>query len=174
MEKYKVSIDYLKAKVPFEDLNFSTTEEVPPLEGIIGQERAKRALEFGLKIKSKGYNIFVSGITGSGRTTSVEQAVKEIAEKGKTPDDWCYVYNFANPDTPSALKFPHGKAIEFKRDMEMLVNDLKIELPKTFESKIYEEHRNQIIKEFQNKKNELFEKIEEDAKQANFAIKHTP
>jgi predicted ATPase with chaperone activity len=82
MEKYKVSIDYLKAKVPLKDLNFNTTEEVPPLEGIIGQERAKRALEFGLKIKSKGYNIFVSGITGSGRTTSVEQAVKEIAEKG--------------------------------------------------------------------------------------------
>jgi lon-related putative ATP-dependent protease len=174
MEKYKVSVEFLKAKVELEELNFNTTEEIPPLEGIIGQERAKRALEFGLKIKSKGYNIFVSGITGSGRTTSVEQAVKEIAEKGKTPDDWCYVYNFSNPDTPQALRFPPGKAIEFKRDMEMLVNDLKVEIPKTFESKIYEEHRNQIIKEFQNKKNELFEKIEEDAKQANFAIKHTP
>jgi len=174
MEKYKVSVEFLKAKVSLDDLNFNTTEEVPPLEGIIGQERAKRALEFGLKIKSKGYNIFVSGITGSGRTSFVEQTVKEIAQKGKTPDDWCYVYNFANPDNPKALRFPPGKAIEFKRDMEMLINDLKVELPKTFESKIYEEHRNQIIKEFQNKKNELFERIEAEAKQANFAIRHTP
>jgi lon-related putative ATP-dependent protease len=174
MEKYRVSVEFLKNKVELENLDFTTTEEVPPLEGIIGQERAKRALEFGLKIKSKGYNIFVSGITGSGRTTSVEQAVKKIAQKGNTPDDWCYVYNFGNPDTPNVLRFPPGKANEFKRDMEVLVNDLKVELPKTFESKIYEEHRNQIIKDFQNKKNELFEQIERAAKEANFHIKHTP
>ncbi|MCS7180301.1 MAG: AAA family ATPase, partial [bacterium] len=132
MEKYEVSVEYLKAKYDLKFLEFNTTAEVPPLEGIIGQERAKKALEFGLKIKSKGYNIFVSGITGSGRTTSVEQAVKKIAEEGKTPDDWCYVYNFNNPDTPNVLRFPPGKANEFKKDMELLVNELKAELPKTF------------------------------------------
>ncbi|MCM8804760.1 MAG: AAA family ATPase [Candidatus Omnitrophica bacterium] len=174
MKKYKVSVEYLKAKYDLKYLNFQTTEEVPPLEGIIGQERAKRSLEFGLRIKSKGYNIFVTGITGSGRTTSVEQAVKKIAEEGKTPDDWCYVYNFKNPDIPNVLRFPAGKANEFKRDMEILINELKVELPKTFESEIYEEHRNQIIKEFQSKRNELFEEIEKAAKDANFQIKQTP
>jgi lon-related putative ATP-dependent protease len=174
MEKYKVNVEYLKEKYNLKFLNFNTTEEVPPLEGIIGQERAKKALEFGLKIKSKGYNIFVSGITGSGRTTSVEQTVKQIAEKGKTPDDWCYVYNFTNPDTPNVLRFPHGKANEFKKDMESLVNELKVELPKTFESEIYEEHKNQIIKEFQNKRNELLDKMEKTAKDYGFQIKHTP
>ncbi|MCM8818091.1 MAG: AAA family ATPase [Candidatus Omnitrophica bacterium] len=174
MEKYKVDVEYLKTKCDYNLLNFNTTEEVPPLEGIIGQERAKKALEFGLRIKSSGYNIFVSGITGSGRTTSVEQAVRKIAEKGKTPDDWCYVYNFSNPDNPNVLRFPPGKANEFKKDMESLVNELKVELPKTFESDIYEEHKNQIIKEFQNKRNELFEKIEQSAKNAGFQIKQTP
>ncbi|MCM8772851.1 MAG: AAA family ATPase [Candidatus Omnitrophica bacterium] len=174
MEKYKVNVEFLKNKCNYEILNFNTTEEVPPLEGIIGQDRAKKALEFGLKIKSKGYNIYVSGITGSGRTTSVEQAVRKIAEEGETPDDWCYVYNFTNPDMPNALRFPPGKANEFKKDMEMLVNELKIELPKTFESEVYEEHKNQIIKEFQNKRNELFEQIERSAKEAGFQIKQTP
>lgn len=174
MEKYKVSVEYLKQKYDLKFLNFETTEEVPPLEGIIGQERAKRALEFGLKIKSKGYNIFVTGITGTGRTTSVEQAVKKIAEQGKTPDDWCYVYNFTNPDTPNILRFPPGKANEFKKDMEDLVNEIKIELPKKFESEIYEEHRNQIIKDFQNKRNQLLDQIEKSAKNAGFQIKQTP
>jgi len=174
MEKYIVDVKYLKEKYDLKFLNFETTEEIPPLEGIIGQERAKKALEFGLKIKSKGYNIFVTGITGSGRTTSVEQAVKKIAEKGKTPDDWCYVYNFTNPDNPNVLRFPPGKANEFKKDMEILVNELKVELPKTFESEIYEEHRNQIIKEFQNKRNQLLDQIEKTAKTSGFQIKQTP
>ncbi|MFN4227474.1 MAG: Lon protease family protein [Candidatus Ratteibacteria bacterium] len=174
MEKYKVSVEYLKQKYDLKFLNFETTEEVPPLEGIIGQERAKRALEFGLKIKSKGYNIFVTGITGSGRTTSVEQAVKKIAEQGKTPDDWCYVYNFTNPDTPNILRFPPGKANEFKKDMEDLVNEIKLELPKKFESEVYEEHRNQIIKDFQNKRNQLLDEMEKSAKNAGFQIKQTP
>jgi len=174
MEKYKVKIDYLKAKCDYNLLDFDTTENVPPLEGIIGQERAKKALEFGLKIKSKGYNIYVSGITGSGRTTSVEQAVKKIAEERKTPDDWCYVYNFTNPDIPNVLRFPVGRANQFKKDMESLVNELKIELPKTFESEIYEEHKNQIIKQFQNKRNELFDQLERSAKNAGFQIKQTP
>ncbi|MCM8785897.1 MAG: AAA family ATPase [Candidatus Omnitrophica bacterium] len=174
MEKYKVNLEYLKQKYDLKFLNFETTEEVPPLEGIIGQERAKRALEFGLKIKSKGYNIFVTGITGSGRTTSVEQAVKKIAEQGKTPDDWCYVYNFTNPDTPNILRFPPGKANEFKKDMEDLVNEIKVELPKKFESEVYEEHRNQIIKDFQNKRNQLLDQIERSAKNSGFQIKQTP
>ncbi|MCM8764862.1 MAG: AAA family ATPase, partial [Candidatus Omnitrophica bacterium] len=89
-------------------LEFETTENVPPIEGIIGQERAARALEFGLQMEQDGYNIYVSGMPGSGRTTSVESAVRELAKKRPTPDDWCYVYNFSQPDNPKYLKFPPG------------------------------------------------------------------
>lgn len=174
MKKYEVPVEKLKRQCTDEIFNFNTTAEVSPVEGIIGQERAKKALEFGLKIKSDGYNIFVTGISGTGRTTSVEQSVKKIAEGQPVPDDWCYLYNFLNPDTPTALRLPPGKAIVFKKDMSALIAELQRELPKELESQIYEDHKNAIIKDFQNKRNELFEKMENSAKSANFQIKKTP
>ncbi|MCM8830557.1 MAG: AAA family ATPase, partial [Candidatus Omnitrophica bacterium] len=110
----------------------------------------------------------------TGKTTSVEQAVRKTAEGQEIPDDWCYVYNFSNPDNPVALRLPAGMAVSFKRDMEELVKELQVELPKELESQLYEEHKNQIIKEFQDKKNELLEEFENSAKAANFQIKKTP
>ncbi|MCX8082708.1 MAG: AAA family ATPase [bacterium] len=174
MEKYKVPVEKLRKKCDLKSFKFNTTEEISPLEGLIGQERAKKALEFGLKIKSDGYNIFVAGISGTGKTTSVEQAVRKTAEEQKVPDDWCYVYNFSNPDNPVALRLPPGMAVAFKKDMEELVKELQIELPKELESQLYEEHKNQIIKEFQEKKNEMLEEFESSAKSSGFLIKKTP
>jgi len=174
MEKFKVPVEKLKKVCNINSFSFKTTEEIPPLEGIIGQERAKKALEFGLKIKSNGYNIYVSGVSGTGRTTSVEQAIKKLAESQPVPDDWVYVYNFTNPDTPKALRFPPGKANIFKKDMDSLINDLKLEIPKVFEGEVYLEHKNQILKEFQNKRNALLDQLEESAKRAGFQIKQTP
>jgi len=174
MKNYELKPEDLKRKCKSDDLSFETTKEVPPLEGIIGQERAKKALEFGLKIRSDGYNIYVSGISGTGRTTSVEQAIKKLAKNQPVPDDWVYVHNFTNPDTPKALRFPPGKANIFKKDMDSLINDLKLEIPKVFEGEIYLEHKNQILKEFQNKRNTLLDQLEESAKRAGFQIKQTP
>ncbi|MCM8762603.1 MAG: AAA family ATPase [Candidatus Omnitrophica bacterium] len=167
-------VEKLRKECNLEDFTFNTTEDIAPLEGLIGQERAKKALEFGLKIRSDGYNIFVTGISGTGKTTSVEQAVRKTAEGQKVPDDWCYVHNFSNPDNPVALKLPAGMAVSFRRDMEELVKELQIELPKELESQLYEEHKNQIIKEFQDKKNEFLEEFENSAKAANFQIKKAP
>jgi len=174
MKIYELAPEYLRKRCNLENLKFNITSEIKPLEGLIGQERAKKALEFGLKIRSDGYNIFVAGISGTGKTTSVEQAVRKTAEGQKIPDDWCYVYNFSNPDNPVALRLPAGMAASFRKDMEGLVKELQIELPKELESQLYEEHKNQIIKEFQDKKNELLEEFENSAKAANFQIKKTP
>jgi len=157
-----------------ETLKFETTKEVSPIEGIIGQERAARALEFGLQMEQDGYNIYVSGLPGSGRTTSVESTVREIAKKRSTPDDWCYVYNFSAPDNPKCLRFPPGKAEEFKKDMENLIEEIRLDLARAFESKAYEEQKNMIIRKFQRKKEQLINDIEEKAKNASFALKHTP
>jgi len=157
-----------------ETLKFETTKEVSPIEGIIGQERAARALEFGLQMEQDGYNIYVSGLPGSGRTTSVESTVREIAKKRPTPDDWCYVYNFSAPDNPKCLRFPPGKAEEFKKDMENLVEEIRLDLARAFESKAYEEQKNMVIRKFQRKKEQLINDIEEKAKNASFALKHTP
>lgn len=174
MNSYELKVEQLKKGCNLEECKFNTTDEVKPLEGLVGQERAKRALEFGLKIESDGYNIFVAGISGTGKTTSVEQMVRKTAESEPVPDDWCYVYNFANPDNPVALRLPAGKAVIFRKDMEELVRELQVELPKGFESQLYEEHKNQIIKEFQDKKNELLEEFENSAKAAGFVIKKSP
>ncbi|MGB9643455.1 MAG: Lon-like protease helical domain-containing protein, partial [Candidatus Ratteibacteria bacterium] len=155
-------------------LDCQTTKDIPPIEGIIGQERAAKALEFGLQMEQDGYNIYVSGIPGSGRTTSVEAAVKEIAKTKPTPDDWCYVYNFSSPDNPRCLRFPPGMAEVFRKDMESLIEELKMDLPKAFESKVYEEQRNAVIRKFQKRKEELISQLEEKAKNASFVLKHTP
>jgi lon-related putative ATP-dependent protease len=174
MKKYEVAAEKLKRECRVEDFRFKTTAEVKPLEGIVGQERAKKSLEFGLRIKSDGYNIFITGISGTGRTTSVEQAVRKMAKGQKVPDDWCYLYNFSNSDNPSALKLPPGKAASFKKDMEKLVGELQTAVPKGLESQLYEEHKSQIIKDFQGKRTELFEQLENSAKAANFQIKRSP
>ena len=174
MKKYEVPAEKLKRECRVEDFKFKTTAEVKPLEGIVGQERAKKSLEFGLKIKSDGYNIFITGASGTGRTTSVEQAVRKIAKGQKVPDDWCYLYNFSNSDNPTALRLPPGKAVSFKKDMEKLVGELQTAVPKELESQLYEEHKNQIIKDFQGKRTELFEQLENSAKTANFQVKRSP
>jgi len=173
MGKHELAWEELKAKCREENLP-ATTEEILPCEGILGQDRAARAIEFGLKMRNPGYNIYVAGGSGTGRTTSVEIAVRKMAENLPTPDDWCYVYNFIHPDKPDALRFPPGKAVEFGVDMEKLVEELKVEVPRSFESKLYEEHRNQSLKEFQRKKEEMFATVEESARQAGFVIKQTP
>jgi len=169
-----ISPEQARAICNLESLEFETTKDIPPIEGIIGQERAARALNFGLQMEQDGYNIYVSGIPGSGRTTSVESAVKEIAKTKPTPDDWCYVYNFSAPDNPRCMRFPPGMAETFRKDMESLIEELKIDLPKAFESKIYEEQKNTVIRKFQKRKEELITQLEEKARNASFALKHTP
>jgi len=173
MAKHEIAPEKLKSGCRINDLDFKTTAEIKPLEGLIGQERARKALEFGLNINSSGYNIFVTGLSGTGRTTSVEQTVKKMAETRDIPDDWCYVFNFASYDTPSALRFPPGEAAVFKKEMDELVSELLTELPKAFESQLYEEHKNQVIRDLQRKKNELFEQLEKVADTSGFKIKKT-
>ncbi|HPP67209.1 MAG TPA: ATP-binding protein, partial [bacterium] len=174
MEKKSLLPEQARAICDRQWLDFNTTADVPPIEGIIGQERAAKAIEFGLQIEQEGYNIYVSGIPGSGRTTSIEAAVKEIAKKRPTPDDWCYVYNFKEPDNPKYLRFPPGKAEIFKDDMETLVEELKIDMPKAFESKSYEEQKNSVTRKLQKQKEEIMKDIEEKARNASFALKRTP
>ncbi len=173
MENLKIHTDRLKLRCTLKELNFKTTAEIKSLAGIIGQERAKKALEFGLNINSLGYNIFVVGVSGTGRTTSVEQAVMKIAETRHVPDDWCYVFNFEDTDMPTALRFPPGKAVKFKKEMDELVGELLTDLSKAFESQLYEEHKNQVIKDLQARKNELFEQLEKGAETSGFRIKKT-
>ena len=103
---------------------FKTTAELPPLKGIIEQDRATRAIRFGLDIDSPGYNIYVSGLTGTGKTTVIKNFLEEIAAKMPCPDDWCYVYNFQDSSCPTILNLPAGRAKALRAEMDDLVDYL--------------------------------------------------
>lgn len=150
---------------------FNTTNDIAKLEGTIGQEKALNALDFGLSLTSKGFNIYALGQSGTGKMRTIRTLLNEKASKEKVPGDWCYVYNFKDPDAPVSISLDPGKGINFQKDMESLVKTLRGEIPKAFESKEYETQRSKIIEEFQQKQKELFTTLEEDARSKGFAIR---
>ena len=97
-----------------DEFDFECTSELSPLEETIGQDRALRAIEFGVEIKSHGYNIYALGPGGTGRTTFIKSFLKDKAREIPTPDDWCYVYNFSDPHRPNAIRLSAGKGAEFR------------------------------------------------------------
>jgi predicted ATP-dependent protease len=152
---------------------FESTAEMPPLTGIIEQERAIRAIHFGLDIASPGYNIYVSGLTGTGKTTAIKTFLEDIAAKKPCPEDWCYVYNFRDPNSPTILNLPAGHAKILKAEMDELVGYLKTEIPKAFESKEYEESVGSLVRENQVLQQRLLSELAEKAKSQGFDIEFT-
>ena len=112
--------------------DFETTEELDSTGLVYGQERGINALQFGLNITAKGYNLYIEGPAGVGKTMYSKQYVSEIACKQKTPDDWCYIYNFENPNEPIAIALPAGEGKVFAQTMDTFVEDIKKYLKRTF------------------------------------------
>lgn len=153
---------------------FNTTEDISKFEETIGQHRALKAIDFGLNLNNKGFNIFALGENGTGRFRTVRAILLQKAAKEKVPNDWCYVYNFKNPDAPMTISIPPGRGGEFKKDMDELIKTIKEEVTKIFESKEYDKQRSKIIEEFQQKQKALFTSLEEDAQSKGFAIRKVP
>ncbi|MCX7711028.1 MAG: AAA family ATPase [Clostridia bacterium] len=154
-------------------LSFKDTSELEPLKGIIGQGRAVKALEFGLRIKTRGYNIYMSGMTGTGKTSYAENYIKKVAAKEKVPDDWCYVFNFDKTNQPMAINLPAGMGKILQKDMDDFVKILTQEISKAFDSEEYEKEKTNILKEFQDIRDELLEQLNEDAEKQGFKVKTT-
>ncbi len=150
---------------------FSTTDELQEDIETIGQDRALRAIDFGLNLESSGFNIFLLGENGTGKMTTIRKLLSKKAADEPVPQDWCYVYNFADPDTPLAVSLSPGQAPLFFRDMEELVKTLQTEIPKIFESKEYEKQKNKLMEDFQKKQKALFTALEEDAEAKGFSIR---
>lgn len=150
---------------------FTTTDDLPVFTGTIGQERALNALDFGLSLESTGFNIFLLGENGTGRMTTIRSILLQIAAKEPVPRDWCYVYNFKNPDAPVAVSLEPGKAVVFQKDMEELIKILRVEIPKVFESKEYEKQKSRLIEEAQKRERELFASLEEEALAKGFSVR---
>ncbi|WP_353684065.1 ATP-binding protein [Thermodesulfovibrio sp. 3907-1M] len=167
----KLQAEEVYKKCEHSIFDFETTEELSPLKGTIGQDRAVASLEFGLNLPAKGFNIYALGEQGTGKMRAIRTLLSEKVKKEPVPPDWCYLYNFKNPDAPVAVSLPAGRATEFQKDMENLINTLKVEIPKAFESKEYDKQRNKILEDFQQKQREWFSTVEEEAKAKGFAIR---
>jgi len=169
----KVTKDELYKCCDPSELSFGTTDEIAPLKETIGQKRALSALRFGLGIDSHGFNIYILGESGTGKMTTIKTILEEKAAREPAPDDWCYVYNFKNPDMPRALSMPSGTGIAFQKDMSELIAALRQEIPKIFESKEYEKQRAKILEDFQQKQKKYFSDIEEESKEKDFTLRKT-
>jgi len=153
--------------------DFQTTDDISVQEEMIGQERALKAIDFGLNIKSEGFNLYISGVVGTGRNTAIIRAVEKIAQNEPAPDDICYLYNFQNKDEPKALKLPAGTGCCLKKDTEELIKDLEQRIIKAFVSEEYERHRKSTLNKFEEQKSALQAEIEEFAKSKGLTIQQT-
>jgi lon-related putative ATP-dependent protease len=169
----RVSYDKLRNECDPGQFDFNSTVELQTLDGIIGQERAVKSMEFGLSIRLRGYNIYMSGMTGTGKTSFAINQIKKMALKEKVPDDWCYVYNFNKSNQPTALNLPAGLGKVFRKDMDEFIKAMKIEIAKTFESDDYEKEKNDIVKDYQEQRDLLLEKLNKDAEAQGFKVKTT-
>lgn len=162
--------DRLRWKMDPGTIPFASTDECKPCEEIIGQERALKAIKTGLDIKSLGYNIFITGMVGTGRTTTIKQLLEKLEKGEETPDDILYVNNFKNPDEPSLIILPGGKGKLFKEAMEKLIEMLKTNIPELLKSKYYTERKEAIIEGQQKKQKDILQKFEADVAKQGFSV----
>ena len=155
-------------------LGFKTTDELLPITGLIGQERALKAIQFGVNIKSHDFNLFVLGPPASGKTTAVKAHLGPKAAESPTPPDWAYVYNFETPNRPKALKLPHGRAKALARGMITALDELRNVLPARFESDDYQARRRAIDEQFRSGNEEALETLSKKAQSQNIALLRTP
>ncbi len=170
----ELSTDKLRRCADIQALGFKTTKGVEKLEGLVGQDRAVHAVNFALSVKSKGYNIFMVGEPGSGRTSYAMRELARSAKEMPAPDDWIYVFNFDDASVPLAINLPAGKGKELSKDAETAVEEMKSSLSKAFDNNEYEDNKAQLVKSFQEVVNKLMEDLRLWAEGQNFAIKRTP
>jgi Cdc6-like AAA superfamily ATPase len=170
----ELPIEKLRRMCELDELGCDTSQHPQRLDTIIGQERAVRALRFGLGIKETGFNIFVSGLPGTGRTTAVEQFLEQVAQDQPVPNDWCYVNSFRDPYRPKALRLPAGRAQALQEDLQRLVETARHELQTVFDSEEYAAKKEEIVKSFQRRRDDIFEQMSERARQEGFVIQFSP
>jgi len=174
MDELRIPLSLLTPSIDVDALGFSDTTELPPLEEPLGQARALEALDFGLNMKSHGFNIYASGPIGTGKWGIIHKQVEHAALSMPAPGDWCYVHNFLAPSSPICLSFASGKGREFKQAMSHVIQSLRRDLPLAFESQKYLDARAKIIEERDGKKETLFKVVSEEAQKRGFGFKEEP
>ncbi len=169
--KNELSFKDLKMTCNEKLFNFTTTEELEGLQSGIGQDRGIKALEFGLQVNVKGYNLYIEGPSGVGKTMYTKNYLDKISKKEKVPNDWCYIYNFNNPNNPIAVSLPAGQGKEFRDNMDGFIKEIKKDIKKTFNADDFEKEKASIKQQFEEKRSALLEKLNKDALKFDFQVK---
>ena len=176
VSRYEVPADKLRWQCDPSLFDFDCTEDLAPLHEFIGQDRAIRAIEFGLSMARDGYNIYLAGLTGTGKTsvakTYIAKLIDEREKKGESyhVSDWCYIYNFSRMDHPRVVELQKGKGREFRDDIAGLLQHLKRDLTKAFSSEDYKAKRKAIVEEGQARQQEEFSRLRSEAARKGFLI----
>ena len=166
----ELDTDQLRWRCPAEWLSADTTAKIDPSNSIIGQARAVRALSFGLSVESLGFNVFVTGLTGTGRMTAIELHLRPLASGGAPPDDLLYVYNFARPEQPRLLRLAAGRGVALRDGLDRLLRDLAANLPGMFEGEEFQKRLDLAIEELKSRQQELVKGFEHRVKEAGFTL----
>ncbi len=169
--KNELNFKDLKMTCNEDIFNFKTTAELSNITTGIGQERGIKALEFGLQVDVKGYNLYLEGPSGVGKTMYTKNYLDTISKKQKVPNDWCYIYNFDNPNEPIAVSLPAGQGKEFKDAMDGFILEVKKDIKKTFNADDFEKEKALLKQEFEEQRSNILEKLNDDASKYNFQVK---
>ena len=171
--RLRIPVDRLTTRIDENTLGFTSTQEVAPLDGTIGQERALRALDFGLDVDAQGFNIFVAGGPGSGRNTTLASVLGKLAASRPVPNDWVYVYNFADPLRPRGISLPAGMGRQLATDMGELASEAKVRIPRAFEEPEYQQRVEAALSGVHEQRRVLTEEMTAEAKSRGVALSLT-
>ena len=174
IQDLEVPVNLLNNRCDPGAFNFTSTEEVAPLEGMIGQERALSALDLAFNIRERGFNLFISGLPGTGRNTALRFFVEQVASRRPAPPHWGYVYNFEDPSQPVPISLPCGWVKLLADDMDELVSSVRRDYLRVFESEEYAKRMGDAMQGMEAKRQAMAGSIEMMAKGAGFALVSTP
>ena len=174
IQDLEVPVHLLNNRCDPDTLKFTTTEEIAPLEGMIGQERALSALDLALNIRERGFNLFISGLPGTGRNTALRFFLEQVASRRPAPPHWGYVYNFEDPSQPVPISLPCGRVRLLAEDMDELVSSVRRDLLRAFESQEYAKRMGDAMQGVEAKRQAMAGSIEMMARGAGFALVSTP
>jgi ATP-dependent Lon protease len=166
----ELTVDELMWRCPEDWLSWDNLDEIPAASTIVGQDRAVEAIAFGLAVDSVGYNVFVTGLSGTGRLTTITRFVDQLAHEQDPPDDVCFVFNFRNPEDPRVVFLNPGSGRRFKEGMEGLVRELAENLPTILADKDFRKRIERAVAKLQKEEKKLVEGFEEEVKEAGFSL----
>ena len=180
LKKYAVPVEKLHWRCPEELFQFECTTDIEPLKEFIGQDRALDSINFGLAVERPGYNLFLTGLTGTGKAATIKSRIEKFIAGKKAQGikyqlyDWCYVHNFSDPDRTKVLKLPQGIGKSFRDHMEGLLKTLKEDIPKAFSSEEYTKRKQEVMEEHQRKYQAMMDTMEQEAMEKNLMVQLSP